>query len=313
MEYLKEDSEAHKILFTGLDAAGKTSTILMIQRELSKFALLSPTRGAQRRIFSFLGKSIAEWDLGGQENYRIAYLKNPNKYFEGTEITIYVIDILNKDRHEEALSYLKDVIEQFEKLEIEPPIFVFFHKYDPALIKTSKNELDNSIDSIQKVISKDIKYKKIHFYKTSIYDPPTIIQAMSEILLSLYTKAELLQKTIEEFARKLEAKGAVIIDHNSLIVSTYFKNKESENILMSTMPYFLALNDSFHKFSNKSPEELANSHMLIQRFGDYFIFKEILIKDNSHEYYIILHKQTSEFNNSYFDTFGSLIQEVLKK
>ncbi|MFX1236937.1 MAG: ADP-ribosylation factor-like protein [Promethearchaeota archaeon] len=312
MEYLKEDSEAHKILFTGLDAAGKTSIILMLQRELSKFALLSPTRGAQRRIFSFLGKSISEWDLGGQENYRIAYLKNPDKYFEGTEITIYVIDILNKDRQDEALSYLKDVIEQFKKLEIEPPIFVFFHKYDPAIVKTSKNELDNTSDSIMKKISKEIKYKKIHYYKTSIYDAPSIIKSMSEILLSLYSRAELLQKTVEEFAKKLKAKGAVIIDQNSLIVSTFFKDKDTENIIMATTPYFLALNDSFHKFSNKSEEEIATSHMVVQRFGEYFIFKEILIEDNSHEYYIILHKEDSEFNNEFFETFGNLIQEVLK-
>jgi len=93
LEFLKDDSEASKILFTGLDGAGKTSIILALQREFSKIALLSPTRGAQRRIFEYLGKDIAEWDLGGQDSYRIAYIKNPGKYFDGTEIAIYVIDI----------------------------------------------------------------------------------------------------------------------------------------------------------------------------------------------------------------------------
>ncbi len=68
MEFLKSDEkpDAQKILFTGLDMAGKTSIILALQREFSKIAILKPTRGAQRRIFEFLGREISEWDLGGQ-------------------------------------------------------------------------------------------------------------------------------------------------------------------------------------------------------------------------------------------------------
>ena len=59
IQYLKKEElpkpESAKILFTGLDDAGKTSIILALQREFSKIAVLSPTRGAQRRIFDFLG------------------------------------------------------------------------------------------------------------------------------------------------------------------------------------------------------------------------------------------------------------------
>ncbi|MFW9896885.1 MAG: ADP-ribosylation factor-like protein, partial [Candidatus Thorarchaeota archaeon] len=43
--------KTYKILFTGLDAAGKTSIILTLQREFSKIALIEPTRGAQRNNF----------------------------------------------------------------------------------------------------------------------------------------------------------------------------------------------------------------------------------------------------------------------
>ena len=100
--FFPEDGQSkegvYKILFTGLDGAGKTSIILTLQREYSKIALLEPTRGAQRNNFKFLGKEISEWDLGGQKSYRISYLKNPSKYFEDTEIAIYVIDILDTSR-----------------------------------------------------------------------------------------------------------------------------------------------------------------------------------------------------------------------
>ena len=312
MEYLKEDKEAQKILFTGLDNAGKTSIILRLQREFSKFAVLSPTRGAQRRVFDFLGKSISEWDLGGQENYRISYLKNPDKYFEGTEIAIYVIDILNKDRHEEAISYLKDVIEKFEELEIEPPIFIFLHKYDPVLKKTSKEELNNTLVKLKQNIKEDVEYKKIFYYTTTIYDTPTIITAMSEILLTLYPKSELLQKTLEEYMKKAKAEGGVVIDNNSLVVSSYFSTQSSKIVLNASTPHFLILHDSLNIGFNKSSQD-PEEEMLIKSQGKYFIFRVVPLKDHSSKYYLLLLKNSSEFNENYFNTFANLFNELLKK
>ena len=110
MKKKKFTSEPQKILFTGLDGAGKSSIILALQREFSRIAITKPTKGAQRRIFTLMGREISEWDLGGQKSYRISYLKNPSKYFDDTEIAIYVIDILDVSRIPESLSYLIDVI-----------------------------------------------------------------------------------------------------------------------------------------------------------------------------------------------------------
>ena len=311
MEFLKDDSEASKILFTGLDGAGKTSIILALQREFSKIALLSPTRGAQRRIFEYLGKDIAEWDLGGQDSYRIAYIKNPGKYFDGTEIAIYVIDILDKERFAEAISYLIDVIEQFSLLEIFPPLFVFFHKFDPALIKSSLNEMNNTLLNLKEKIKTHIDYKKIYFYQTSIYDMATVINAMSEILLTLYPKSELLQKTVAEFAKKVGSEGAVVIDSNSLIISSYYESDSSKDLMSASTPYFLALNDSFQGREEKPPEGLPEDQMVIQRFGKYFIFKQIPIKKESPSYYLLLVKNTQDFSQDEFDTFAGLLYEIL--
>jgi len=257
--YLKKEEielvEAqNKILFTGLDSAGKTSIILSLQREFSKIAILSPTRGAQRRMFDFLGKEISEWDLGGQVSYRISYLKNPDKYFDGTEIAIYVIDIQNKPRIPEAISYFKDVIEQFRKLEIEPPVYVFLHKYDPALKRGALNEMENLVIDLKEQVRRATDYKEVYFYETSIYNFSSIIGAMSEILLSLFPKSELIEKTITEFAKKVESSGVVVIDDNSLIIGSYYKDDETRHLLTASTPYFLTLNDSFQSsYLNRSP------------------------------------------------------------
>ncbi|MFX0029645.1 MAG: ADP-ribosylation factor-like protein [Candidatus Hermodarchaeota archaeon] len=312
--YLKKEEEEQKpepskLLFTGLDDAGKTSIILSLQREFSKIAVLSPTRGAQRRVFDFLGKEIAEWDLGGQISYRISYLKNPGKFFDGTEIAIYVIDIQNKPRIPEAISYFKDVIKQFKELEIEPPIYVFLHKLDPALRRGAPNEMQNLIIDLKEQVKKSTEYKDLYFYETSIYDFSSIIRAMSEILLSLYPKSELIEKTIIEFAKKIDSEGVVVIDDNSLIIGSYYKNDETKHLLSASTPYFLTLSDSLQYTGVQ--ENRYEDRMILQRFGKNFIFKQITLKKDATPYYLLLLKDDPVFQKEDLETFANIMKEIL--
>ena len=294
----------YKILFTGLDGAGKTSIILALKREFSKIALLEPTRGARRNNFKFLGREISEWDLGGQKSYRISYLKNPSKYFEDTEIAIYVIDILDKSRALESLSYFYDVIEKFRELKIQPPIYILFHKYDPKLIHSVKNEIETEIQKLQKEIVETANYRMLKFYRTSIYDPFTIMSAMSKMLLELFPKSELIQRTIEEYAKKLDCEGLIIVDKNSIILGSCFKDEDSKNKLSGTIAYFLSLNDVF--------EEME----LEKQSGNYFIFKPVTIKETTLPYYLLGLKKhapfDAEFLNEDFSAFVNVFKEIVK-
>jgi len=307
----KKVVSASKLLFTGLDNAGKTTIIYGIQREFSKIAFLKPTRGAQRRIFEFMGREIAEWDLGGQISYRISYLKNPGKYFDDTEIAIYVIDIQNKVRLPEAISYLKDVVEQFKTLEIAPPIYIFLHKYDPALRRNALNEMKNLEVEIKEKVKRNVEYKQIFYYNTSIYDLPSIIKAMSEILLSLYSKSELIEKTIIEFGKKTYSDGIVLLDDNSLIIGSYYKDEETKNLLSASTPYFLTLNDSFVFTEVQPSRKEEENHMVVQRFGRNFLFKQLSLKEGINPYYILMLKQDTHINNEDIACFSNLLKEIL--
>jgi len=307
----KKGASASKLLFTGLDNAGKTTIIYGIQREFSKIAFLKPTRGAQRRIFEFMGREIAEWDLGGQISYRISYLKNPGKYFDDTEIAIYVIDIQNRVRLPEAISYLKDVVDQFTKLEIAPPIYIFLHKYDPALRRNALNEMKNLEVEIKEKIKRNVEYKQIFYYNTSIYDLPSIIKAMSEILLSLYSKSELIEKTIVEFGKKTYSDGIVLLDDNSLIIGSYYKDEETKNLLSASTPYFLTLNDSFVFTEAQPSRREEDDHMVVQRYGRNFLFKQLTFKEGINPYYILMLKQDSHINKEDIASFSNYIKEIL--
>lgn len=304
-------TSASKLLFTGLDNAGKTTIIYGLQREFSKIAFLKPTRGAQRRIFEFMGKEIAEWDLGGQISYRISYLKNPGKYFDDTEIVVYVIDVQNRVRIPESISYLKDVVEQFRKLEIAPPMYIFLHKYDPALRRNALNEMKNLELEIKEKIKKSVEYKEIYYYNTSIYDLPSIIKAMSEILLNIYPKSELIEKTIIEFGKKTYSDGIVLLDDNSLIVGSFYKDDETKNLLAASTPYFLSLNDSFVFTEVQPSREQEENHMVVQRYGRNFIFKQLSFKEDVSPYYILMLKQDTHLNKEDIDCFSNLLKEIL--
>jgi GTPase SAR1 family protein len=307
----KKTTSASKLLFTGLDNAGKTTIIYALQREFSKIAFLKPTRGAQRRIFEFMGKEIAEWDLGGQISYRISYLKNPGKYFDDTEIVVYVIDVQNRVRIPESISYLKDVVEQFRKLEIAPPMYIFLHKYDPALRRNALNEMKNLEFEIKEKIKKSVEYKEIYYYNTSIYDLPSIIKAMSEILLNIYPKSELIEKTIIEFGKKTYSDGIVLLDDNSLIVGSFYKDDETKNLLAASTPYFLSLNDSFVFTEVQPSREQEEDHMVVQRYGRNFIFKQLSFKEGLSPYYILMLKQDTHLNKEDIDCFSNLLKEIL--
>ncbi len=309
LEFLQPDgSERKKILFTGLDYAGKSSIILAFRRELEKITVIKPTMGAQRRNFEFMGKEISEWDLGGQEYYRISYLKNPSRYFDKTEIAIYVIDIQNPDRFSEALSYLSDVVKQFKKLKIEPPIYVWFHKVDPDIYKHPDPQLVKAATNLRNKIEKEIKYKKINYFRTTIFDLSTIINAMSTIFQSLFTKAEFVDRAAEEFAKKINAEAVELLDDNSLVIGSYYKNSEVEDILKQSTPYFLSLNDRLDnaQVKDENPEDV----MMVRRLGKNFLFKRFSI-ENSPPYYLLMIKDDPSFSREDLDIFINLLREIL--
>lgn len=300
-----KDESQKKILFTGLDSAGKTSIILALQRELSQIAVLKPTRQAQRKIFEYLGRQISEWDLGGQARYRISYLKQPDKYFDRTSVCIYVIDVQDKARLGETLSYFNDVIKQFKKLQISPLIYVFFHKMDPDFLKENQQRIDGQIsdlkDKIGKVVNNEFNVK---FVKTTIYDLWSIIQGFSQILLSLYPQSELVDKTIEKFAEKIAAEGILVLDSNSLIIAQFYKNDKIKDILASSTPYFLTLNDSLHSADD--------SHkMLIERSGFAFYFNQFHLEKVKTPFFLLIIKAKNEFPAEEIDSFIKLFKPFI--
>lgn len=153
MELQEENnSNIQKLVFVGLDNAGKSSIILTLLREISKFVVIKPTRNAKIRTFEFLGMNVAEWDLGGHESYRKLYLEKTQQIFQGTDILLHVVVVQDYDRIGESYTYLKDVINKLAEVKLFPPIHIFFHKNDSDITEAIQIKINDSISFLKNKI-----------------------------------------------------------------------------------------------------------------------------------------------------------------
>nr|MDO8108658.1 ADP-ribosylation factor-like protein [Candidatus Sigynarchaeota archaeon] len=247
---------AKKIIFTGLDNSGKSSIILALQRTLASLATLAPTKMVERTTFNYLGYQISSHDLGGQKKYLITYLKQPGKYFTDTQVVIYVIDIQEPNRYDESVSYFKDVLAEFKNLDVHPFIYVFFHKAEKILVEgdpESDKEIQGSGMQRAKALEKKLfeinaKQFPLEFKLTTIFDLWSIMAAFSEIMLKLFPQSVLVDKALLEFAVANNLDALLLLDSNSLNIGAYYRNKDSQDIVRSSTPYFLTLLDSWKPF-----------------------------------------------------------------
>ncbi|MHA1730917.1 MAG: ADP-ribosylation factor-like protein [Promethearchaeota archaeon] len=301
------ETDQEKILFTGLDNSGKTSIILALQRQYARIAVLKPTRQTQRRIFTYLGNTIAEWDLGGQARYRIAYIKQPGRYFDNTSVCVYTLDIQEMGRFEESVSYFSDVLQKFEDLNLSPPIYVFLHKFDPDWVEESpgkRGDVINLVEGRFREINAD--RHQLFFQTTSIFDPWSIMSAFSEILLLLYPKSELVDRTIQEFANKLEADGILVLDQNALILGQYFRTPEDREIFKSTTPHFLTLHDGFVY------QKVESSSMGVEVGGSFYLFSKLEEEGATEPRYLLIKKGMNEFDNAEIQSFSKVFFNLLR-
>ncbi|MHA1791732.1 MAG: ADP-ribosylation factor-like protein [Promethearchaeota archaeon] len=265
-----EKKKDKKIIFTGLDNGGKTSIIMALQDSIAKISTLKPTLGVERSSFKFLDYFIHAHDLGGQKKYRIKYLKQPDKFFESTDICIYVIDIQDIIRYEEALSYLKDLLNQFEVSKQNPLIYVFFHKSEKILLENDSEGEKNIELLTEKIVDINKKRFFLEFKITTIYDIWSISSSFASIMQKIYAPSELIGKAMKELAENLNAEASVLFDENVLMLANFLKDKEYGELIQYTAPYFF----TFQNFEARLKGKLKIDKMKLQLDQYEFLFIE---------------------------------------
>jgi GTPase SAR1 family protein len=313
---------ARKVIFTGLDNSGKSSIILALQRMLANLATLGPTKMVDRTMFDYLGYKIASHDLGGQKKYLITYLKQPGKYFIDTAVIIYVVDIQETARFDESMSYFKDVLAELQELKVQPLIYVFFHKAEKILLQgdpETDKELEGTgmqrVKQLEKTLAGLNENRfKVEYKLTTIFDLWSITAAFSEIMLKLFPQSVLIDKSLEEFATSHKLDALLLLDSNSLNLGIYYRNKESQEIVRTSTPYFLTLLDSWKPF------KLGQRKQMKVTLNDYaFFFKEIrqalpkkANKDAYLSFYFLAMTMNPSFEVDKLEDFSKMVLGILK-
>jgi len=129
--------EGKKVVIAGLDNAGKTALLKTIKKEVgfSELTGLKPTKGANRDELYLEDQELHILELGGQEEFRKFYIEEPDRFFIGTDIILFLIDVQDDERYQEALEYLQSILRTLNYLQESSEFIILIHKCDPDVIK----------------------------------------------------------------------------------------------------------------------------------------------------------------------------------
>ncbi|MFW9996432.1 MAG: ADP-ribosylation factor-like protein [Candidatus Odinarchaeota archaeon] len=201
----------YKILIAGLSQAGKTAVkrIFFMKQRTEDVDELAATIEYERMAVSITGVPITIIDLGGQRVFIRRFLNSFSPFiFSSVYTFIFVIDVAAKSTKNSAIQYFKSCVERLKSYSPDAEYFVFLHKND--LVRGLPN-----YESIHAQLKEQFQLEcseKIHFLRTTIYQPNTVMDAFGrifELTLPDIAKSEYVGGKIiggiEEYAEKFAA------------------------------------------------------------------------------------------------------------
>jgi small GTP-binding protein len=234
---VQEQLRRHKkILMIGLDAAGKTSILAVIQDKFSIIKSLLPTRGVKREKLDFFGYPVISWDLGGQVQYREKlYFNRPELFFTEADIMIYVVDTQDPDRIPESANYFREVLKVLKELKEKPEVLIVLSKSDQDIRKTLQWQQNvTSIKNKFNSIGDEFEDFKPDYCDTTVFQRETIMQMFSVALKKVSDTSEIIEHILEEFTTQVEAKASSLVSMDGLIFGSYTKTDTDEMLVNNT-------------------------------------------------------------------------------
>lgn len=301
-----------KILYTGLDNAGKTSFLKAVKEKYSEIIKVLPTKGIDRseeKLFSEQNSQISIWDLGGQKRYRDKYLEQSKIYLYNVDLLFYMIDIQDEQRIEESIDLYKRIVESLKELEEFPPIVVCLNKHDPDL-KDSK-EIKDRVNIFKQKISENSNDLFVKIFKTSIFDRWSLISAYSFGLSQLSPNRELFRVQLMQFANKTNSEAILLLNENGIILSNYAKEEISGKVFEISAPHFQTLYNTFKEFKLLKQDFIVSSG--ISDEDKKVIFKKIKV-DKYNLYLLLFQSEAVELDKIevHLPKFSETLVEIMR-
>ncbi len=171
--------EKYKMFVFGLEEAGKTALISTFQ-ENKTVKDTEPTLNLLVSKYFTDNVKFMVWDAPGQVNCRNTWEKG----FSYADLLVFVLDVSEKQKFEEAKEEFKRVLEETKKGVYDTPKIVFcFHKMD---LDEAKENLEEAKEFFN---LKQYKSRKIVWFETSIYHLDKLKELkkiLEEIAMGIY-------------------------------------------------------------------------------------------------------------------------------
>lgn len=242
-----------KFVLTGLDNAGKSSMLIVLNKmyqfeeELKK---LQPTIRIDYYKRDFLGRHINFWDFGGQSKYRERYLQR-KAYFESVSQMIYLVDITDPNRIQESIQYLGQILSVLEEMGYNKnnDIYICFSKMDYNAAFSERPDFIVNLAKARSEILKQFTSFKFDFYSTSIYNVYSIVKMVSKGLMKNIPGYKEIFDELEFFAEKNDVEQIVLFDNTGLIIADCIHHLESYNsneldkVISNNLKFFKTIQD----------------------------------------------------------------------
>ena len=305
-----------KVIVAGLDNAGKTSILTALDKKYDfhkDIISLTPTIRVEYQATEFLKNKIVFWDMGGQEQYRKLYQEKQELYFADTDLMVYIIDIQDTKRIGTSLAYLDMIMHNFKKHNMDVPLIISFHKFDPEFL--GNEQMIEQIEALRKQILKLYPSFRILFQQSSIYDIISIAQLISYGLSVFDAKFFDLSELLEKYLKEFKSESLILFDKNGIIISEYYKDLIEPEIyieLIESIKEHMFLikrvqEESYQTdsaFSSIGNELLSYLHRI--EINNESIFVSVVIKEKLKE---LLLEKFSEFMLELIEIIKPLISE----
>jgi len=300
-----------KIIFAGLDRAGKTSFLFGVKKKYSEIIKTLPTKGVERSeetIFEEQNSHISIWDLGGQKRYREKYLEQSKFYLYNIDLLFYLIDIQDFGRLMESLELFSNIIESLKELDEYPPIVICLNKFDPDIKGTE--EINKNVQIITSQIERKAENFFIKIFKTSIFDYWSLISAYSYGLSQLSPNREFFRNRLKIFADNTNADALILLNENGIILSSYSKEDKISKVFEISAPHFQTLYKTFKEFKLLKKDYIISSGMKTDSKN--IIFQKIQV--NKYNLYLLLFMEeyhSIEKIEKHLPEFSSILTELI--
>ena len=279
----KPTEEMKKIVLIGLSNAGKTCIYERVFEGKKPWELLhsAATKGIAYKEYEVgtISKPMI-WDLGGQQQYLDEYhgvLKN--NIFQKASILLYVIDITDSSRYEDARKELEWSVNQM--LSFNPGAFinVFFHKID--LIQ----DKDEVVDYLKKFISYKIKHN-IRYHTTSIFGQ-SLFSAWSEIIREISPKTTFINTILNSMKSHDGIKDAVLLEKSTGLACGSTLDLKEEDVAVGMLSLLIVTIDK------------VTQEMKLQNFKEFKLKTDsnfLLIDNVTNELLLIIILTSSDYN-----------------